>query len=109
MIEKQAKEIEMKQLSEQKKQAKDGKKIKISKAALALNSAEMGLEEKEREGGGQSIVGISSDQLYTNYGNSDDKKTLMNLNQQNESAAITMAKKAVNEFVRSNPEAVNKQ
>lgn len=67
MIEKQAKEIEMQQLKEAKKDQKTGK-IKISPAALALNSAEMGLEVKQDDKeSGSTILGISSDQIYTNY------------------------------------------
>jgi hypothetical protein len=45
MIEKQAKEIEMKQLSEQK--SKGANPPKISQAALALNSAEMGVKKED--------------------------------------------------------------
>jgi len=33
----------------------------------------MGIKNKEQEGGGESIVGISSDQLYTNYGKAEEK------------------------------------
>lgn len=92
MIEKQAKEIEMQQLQEQKKAQADGK-LKISKAALALNNAEMGLETKENKQEGDDMVGVSSDQLYTNFGQTDNK-TIQKMTQQKEAAAITMAKKA---------------
>lgn len=65
MIEKQAKEIEMQQLKQAKKDEKNGK-MKISPAALALNSAEMGLEVKaDDKESGNTILGISSDQIYT--------------------------------------------
>ena len=40
--------------------------MKISPAALALNSAEMGLEVKaDDKESGNTILGISSDQIYT--------------------------------------------
>ena len=69
MIEKQSKEIEMQQMKEQKKAQAEGK-LKISKAALALNNLEMGLE-KENKQEGDDMVGVSADQLYTNFGQTD--------------------------------------
>lgn len=64
-------------MKEQKKNQATGK-ITISKAALALNSAEMGIEGKQEDQ--QAIVAISSDELYTNFGDTD-KKTLKNISQ----------------------------
>ena len=50
MIEKQAKEIEMKQLQEQKSKEKtSGEKPKISKAAAALNNDIMGKKEENSQ------------------------------------------------------------
>lgn len=43
-------------------------------------------------------MGISSEQIYLNYGKADPKK-LNVMAKQKEAAAITMAKKAVNEYV----------
>ena len=106
MIEQQAKQIEMQQVNAQKKQAeKEGKDIKISKAAKALNNAELGLDQnaKIETGKDQDILPISSDQMYTNFGETDEK-TLKNLSQQKEAAAITMAKQAVSQIVRKHPE-----
>jgi rubrerythrin len=76
MIEKQSKEIEMQQMKEQKKAQAEGK-LKISKAALALNNLEMGLE-KENKQEGDDMVGVSADQLYTNFGQTDSK-TIKNM------------------------------
>ena len=98
MIEKQAKEIEMKQLSEQK--SKGVTPPKISQAALALNAAESG--KKEESNDSQTVLGISNDQLYANFVK-NDKKTIQDLSQQHESAAITEAKKAANNFAQAHP------
>lgn len=54
MIERQAKEIELKQQQEAEKEGK-----KISKAAKALNNAEMGNEKASDNGNVNPIVGIS--------------------------------------------------
>ena len=96
MIEKQAKEFEMKQLSEQKSKGP----LKISQAALALNNAESG--KKEESNDSQTVLGISNDQLYANFVK-NDKKTIQDLSQQHESAAITEAKKAANNFAQAHP------
>ena len=79
-------------MKEQKKAQAAGT-LKISPAALALNNMEMGLESKDSKQEEDDIVGISSDQLYTNFGQTD-KKTIQTMSKQKESAAITMAKKA---------------
>ena len=92
----------MQQLKQAKKDEKTGK-MKISPAALALNSAEMGLEVKnDDKESGNTILGISSDQIYTTT--ATDKQAIKNISQQKESAAITMAKKAASSYIENHPE-----
>ena len=103
MIEEQAKEIEKKQAQAQKQEAqKQGKQLKISKAAKALNNLELGLDSNQQieNGNVQDIVPISTDQMYTNFGKTDEK-TIQRIMHQDEAAAITMAKKAVSQYVNN--------
>jgi len=97
----------MQQMKEQKKAQAAGT-LKISPAALALNNMEMGLESKDSKQEEDDIVGISSDQLYTNFGQTD-KKTIQTMSKQKESAAITMAKKAASQFITSHPDVLTQK
>lgn len=100
LIEKQAKEIELKQQQEAEKAGK-----KISKAAKALNNAEMGMDAvKGVEKSDTPILGISNEQFYIDW--ATDNKTLEKIQHQDEAAAISMAKKAVQEFVSKHPESM---
>jgi len=63
----------------------------------------MNENQKIETGNDQEILPISSDQMYTNFG-INDEKTLKVLAQQKESAAITMAKQAVSQYVNKHPE-----
>ena len=99
LIEKQAKEIELKQQQEAEKSGK-----KISKAAKALNNAEMGMDAVKGEAKSDTpIIGISNEQFYIDYAG-QDQQSLEKIQHQDEAAAISMAKKAVQEFMTNHPE-----
>lgn len=63
----------------------------ISSAAAALNKAEMGIQTQTKSDENKKLLSISSDQLYVG----DDAKSVVN---ENEAAAITMAKEAAKKF-----------
>jgi hypothetical protein len=72
-------------------------KGQISSAAAALNNAEMGILTEEKADENKKLLSISSDQLYVG----DDARTVIN---EDEAAAITMAKEAAKKFTKQHPE-----
>ena len=101
-IEQQAKQIADQQRKQQQLAQSKGK-VKISQAALALNNMEMGIES-QADSSSDSVMGISMDQLYTNFGDGGDTQANQKAIQNNEAAAITMAKQAATMFVQQHPE-----
>ena len=95
----------MNHIKEMKNEVKNGKEIKMSKAAKELNNAELGMNKDKQiqNGNEQEIVPISTDQMYTNFGTTDEK-TIKKIKNQHEAAAITMAKQAVQSFVAKHPD-----
>ena len=71
----------------------------MSAAALALNQAEMGMKAEEGSEAQNNVLRISSDQMYT----VDDDSQKQPSNDE-ESAAITMAKKAAQQFAQKHPD-----
>jgi hypothetical protein len=94
-------------------QAKEGpqkgiKAVKISKAAMALNNAEMGIESsgddtQDTQAMAQNIMSISSDQMSDLVSKTDQKETQSTVN---ESAAIAVAKEAAQSYVKDHPDSV---
>mmetsp|Transcript_35742 Transcript_35742/g.54713 ORF Transcript_35742/g.54713 Transcript_35742/m.54713 type:complete len:125 (-) Transcript_35742:2651-3025(-) len=95
----QAKVIADKQLK-----AQTSSHLKISSAAAALNNAEMGLTtEEESEENSKSVMSISSEQIFYS---GEDKESMAQqpAHTENEAAAITRAKEAAKNYVKSHPE-----
>lgn len=64
---------------------------------------EMGIDT-QADSSNESVMGISMDQLYTNFGDGGETQANQQAIKNNEAAFITMAKQAANQFVQKHPE-----